>query len=274
MAKLIANANYTPVEGDKTQKGKYLFDAEDGSAPVECTIWNETSKVTKHPEGKPWIRCPKMVEVCNRQYFSEDLFIEETTKANTTELKVERKTAAARVLGASGVNQKVVKNLDEADAARYTEICTNGIKAYKDAKGTSKKIKPEDMTKEQLEEYIAALREGRKVTTTTGPKSWLDMLDAETHDEYQALLTKAAENKEANKGSRKGIKLSDEEKAARKAKRDAKELSNAEKLLAALTGGTPVAPAPIAEDDVEEDEEIDDEDFDDVEEDDIDSDEQ
>jgi len=260
MAKIIKNAKYVAKAGDDKQVGKYLFDAGDGSAPVDMTVWLEKSKANeKHPEGKPWIRCPKMTEVCNRGYFSEDLFIESDKGQGVV---VEVKTAAARVLGASGVRAQDTKYLNEEDTKEFTTLVDGAVAKYKAAKGDGKKIKPEDMNKEQLEEYIAALKEGRKVNATTGPKSFIDMFTEVEYNRYQELLALNVENKaNAPKAERKP--LTDAEKAARKTKRDAKELSNAEKLLAAMMGGTPVAPkaapAPVA-DDSDEDEDFDDED--------------
>jgi hypothetical protein len=259
MAKIIKNTNYVASD-DVKQTGKYLFDAEDGSELVECTVWLEKSKATeKHPNGKPWIRCPKMTEVTNRGYFSEDLFLNTDTGDGVT---VEVKTAPPRVLGASGVKQDVLKYLDETTAEEYTNMVNAAVAAFKEAKSNAKKKKPEEMTKEELEEYIAALREGRKVTVAAKPKSFLDMFTQEQYDRYNEILALAAENKaNAPKAQRKP--LTEAEKAARAEKRRKTELSKAEALLAALmsSAATEAAPekskkdAPVEEEDYEDDDE-------------------
>lgn len=209
---------------------KYFFDAEDGTEQVEVPVWIETSKKNdKHPEGKPWIKLPKN-NITNRQYFSEELF--EATNVNG-EVTVEIKTAAPRVLGTSGVKQTIVKFLSEEEAAEYTGLVEGALEAYKAAKSTSKKKKPEDMSAEELEMYIEALRNGTTVTVTTGPKSFMDMFSDEQYARYNELIAIAQENK-ANAPRAKRGPMTDEEKAVRAEKRKANELSKAEKLLAAL----------------------------------------
>lgn len=217
---------------------KFMFDAEDGSAAVECSVWNEKSKANDaHPEGKPWIKLPKG-NVTNRQYFSLDLF-------NATnidgEVDVEVKTAAPRVLGAhGGVKADVIKYLDDATAAEYTDLVTGAVEAYKAAKANSKRKKPEEMTVEELEAYVAALKNGTKISApTTGPKSFMDMFTEEQYDRYNEIIALSQENK-ANRPRATRGPLTDEEKAARKIKRTQKEISKAEALLASLKAGITV----------------------------------
>lgn len=229
MAKIILNPNYTEV-GDVKQTGKYLFDAEDGTAVEALVVWNEKSKANaKHPDGKPWIRLPKN-NPTNRAYFSEDLFMATAVEGM---VDVEVKTTAPRVLGASGVKEEIVKFLNDTEAAEYTNLVENAIAAFKNVKSDSKKKKPEDMTIEELQAYIDALKNGTKLTAAEGPKVFLDMFSDAQYARYNELLAIAAENKaNAPKAVRKP--LTEEEKEARAAKRNANELSKAEALLAAL----------------------------------------
>ena len=216
----------------RTEEGKYFFDAEDGSAAVECPVWIETSKKNeKHPEGKPWIKLPKG-NVANRQYFSEELFNE--TNVNG-EVKVEVKTTAPRVLGAhGGVKQEVLKYLDEATGAEYTDLVTRAVEAYKAAKTTTRRKKPEEMSIEELTAYVEALKKGVDFKpATTGPKSFMDMFTDEEYARYNEIIALSQENK-ANMPKKARGPLSDEEKAARATKRKAATLSKAEALLAAL----------------------------------------
>ena len=214
--------------------GKYFFDAEDGTPEVECPVWIETSKKNaNHPEGKPWIRLPKG-NITNRQYFSEELF--ESSNVDG-EVEVAVKTTGPRVLGSTGVKQAIVKFLSEEEAAEYTTLVETAVAAYKDAKVNSKKKKPEDMTAEELEAYIEALRNGVAYKAgTTGPKSFMDMFTDEQYARYNELIALAQENK-ANAPRAKRGPLSDEEKAIRSEKRKANEISKAEKLLAMLKAG-------------------------------------
>lgn len=214
---------------------KYYFDAEDGTVPVECQVWIETSKKNaNHPDGKPWIKLPKG-NVTNRQYYSKELF--DATNVDG-EVTVEVKTTAPRILGSSGVKQAIVKYLDEDMANEYTTLVNNAVEAYKAAKATSKKKKPEEMTIEELEAYVEALRNGTSLTVKTGPKSFMDMFTDEEYARYNEILATAQENK-ANAPRAKRGPLTDEEKAIRAEKRKANELTKAEKLLAALrTGGS------------------------------------
>ncbi len=230
MAKIILNKDYVATD-DVKQTGKYLFDSEqDGAEPVELTVWLEKSKANEqHPDGKPWILLPKD-NVTNRRYFSEDLF---NATAVDGVVEVEVKTTPPRVLGATGVKQTILKWLNEEDAAMYTELVEGAVEAYKEAKNNFKKKKPEDMTVEELESYIEALKAGEKPKVATGPKSFLDMFTEEEYDLYNELLAKAAENK-ANAPRAPRRKLTEEEKAKRAEKRKQKEISKAEELLEAL----------------------------------------
>lgn len=230
MAKIMLNTEFIESD-DAKQTGKYLFDAEDGSAVVPLVVWVEKSKANdKHPEGKPWIKLPKD-NPTNREYFSEDLF---NATAVNGEVMVEVKTSAPRVLGASGVKQEVIKYLSEEEAAEYTELVNNAVAAYKASKSNGKK-KPEDMSIEELEAYIDALRNKKPIPAVTGPRSFIDCMTEEQYTRYNELLAISAENKaNAPKPARKP--LTDEEKAARKIKADAKKISAAEALLAKLRG--------------------------------------
>lgn len=235
------------------RNGQYYFDAEDGSEEIECPTWLETSKKNEaHPEGKLWIKLPKG-NITNRQYFSVDLFNETNVDGV---VNVEIKTSAPRVLGTSGVKQNIIKYLDEETAAEYTTLVNTAVDAYKAAKGNSKKKRPEDMTVEELEAYITAIKNGETVKVgKTGPKSFLEMFTDEEYARYNEILALAQENKVNAPRAKRGP-LTDEEKAIRTAKRKANELSKAEKLLAALKA----AQNGVVEDDVADDEEID-EDF-------------
>lgn len=211
--------------------GAYFFDAEDGTELVELPVWLEKSKATdKHPDGKPWIKLPKG-NPTNRQYFSEDLFI--ATQVNG-EVTVEVKTTPARVLGTTGIKPEIIKYLSEEDAAEYTGLVEGAIAEYKDAKAAAKKKKPEDMTVEELEAYINALRSGQKPSTASNaPKSFLDMFNDADYARYNELLAIAMENK-ANRPKATRRPLTEEEKAERAIKRQKTEISKAEALLEAL----------------------------------------
>ena len=219
MAKIILNDN------------KYYFDAEDGRDSVELKVWNEKSKANDaHPEGKPWIKLPKD-NVTNRTYFSEDKFLAENVDG---ELEVEVKTTAPRVLGATGVKQEIIKYLDEETANEYTELVNGAVEKFKAAKASTKKKKPEEMTAEELEALIAALKSGAPIkSVTNGPKSFLDMFTEDEYNRYNEILALSAENK-ANRPRAERRPLTDEEKAIRAEKRKDKEISKAQALLAAL----------------------------------------
>ena len=255
MARIIRNQNYVEA-GDVKRTGQYLFEAEVGVPAVELTVWLEKSKANeKHPNGKPWIILPKG-NCTNRAYFSEDLF-------NETQLDgvvdVEVKTAAPRVLGATGAKQEVIKFLNETLAAEYTTLVNKALEAFKAAKENSKKKKLEDMTKEELEAMIQALESGTKYAPAAAPKSFLDMFSEVDYARYNELLAISAANK-ANAPKAVRAPLTDDQKAQRNAKRQKTELSKAQALLAALKarsmGGDMAAPVTP-----EDEEEVDDEDL-------------
>lgn len=208
----------------------FFFDAGDGTPAQEVKVWLEKSKANdKHPDGKPWIVLPNG-NPTNRKYYSKDLF--DATNVNG-EVVVEVKTAAPRVLGATGVKQEVIKYLTPEEAEEYTLMVEAATEAYKEAKANSKKKKPEEMDAEELELYITALRNGETYTPGQGPKSFLEMFDEDQYARYNELLAAAATAKaNAPKAARR--KLTEEEKAARAEKRAQAELSKAEALLAAL----------------------------------------
>jgi len=212
--------------------GVYYFDAGDGTPAVETKVWLEKSKANEaHPDGKPWILLPKD-NPTNRRYFSEDLFNATNVEG---EVSVEVKTSAPRVLGATGVKQEVIKYLSDEDAAEYTQLVEGAVAQFKASK-PSGSIKPEDMTEEQLEEYITALREGRSYSpAANAPKSFIDVFTTEEYDRYNELLAIAQETK-ANAPRAPRAKLTEEQKAARAEKKRANEISKAEALLAALRG--------------------------------------
>lgn len=216
----------------KLVDGKYLFDAQDGTPAIEVPVWLEKSKANdKHPDGKPWIKLPKG-NPTNRVYFSEDLFL---ATAVDGVVEVEVKTTPPRVLGASGVKKDIIKFLSEEEAAEYTELVESAVAAYKEARSAGKK-KPEEMTAEELEAYIEALRAGEKYVAAEGPKSFLDMFAEDQYNRYNELLAIATANK-ANAPKAPRRKLTEEEKAARAAKRTATQISKAQALLAALRAG-------------------------------------
>lgn len=215
-----------------------LVRLEDGTFELDgvpCKTWIETSKKNdKHPEGKPWIVLPKG-NATNRQYFSLELF--EATNVDG-EVEVEVKTSAPRVLGTSGINKNIIKYLDEATADEYTSLVDGAIAAYKEAKASTRKKKPEEMTEEELLAYIEALKSGKSIkAATTGPKSFLEMFSEEEYTRYNEIVALAQENK-ANMPRAKRGPLTDEEKAARKIKRNNSMISKAEALLAALKADT------------------------------------
>lgn len=236
---------------------KYYF-VDSNEVETECVVWNEKSKANdKHPEGKPWIKLPKGNET-NRAYFSEDLFIASNVNG---EVEVEVKTSAPRVLGTSGVKQDIIKYLPEDVAEEYTTLVNGAVEAYKTAKASSRKKKPEEMDVDELQAYIDALKNGTPITTAkTGPKSFMDMFTDEEYDRYNEILALAQENK-ANMPKAKRGPLTDEEKAVRSAKRKANAISKAEKLLAALIAGGPVASTETDDDDDDTDGDITDDDL-------------
>lgn len=254
MCKIILNPNYDADNATPDQKGKYQF-IDDNGETTDLVVWNEKSKANeKHPEGKPWIKLPKG-NATNRAYFSEDLFIASNIDG---EIEVEVKTTAPRVLGTSGVKQSIIKFLDEETANEYTTLVNEAVEAYKEAKGTSRKKKPEEMTVEELQAYIDALKNGTSVAAAkNGPKSFMDMFTDEQYERYNQILALAQENK-ANAPKAKRGPLSDEEKAARSAKRKANELSKAEQLLKALIAGGQDQDASDEDEDIDEDELLDD----------------
>lgn len=232
MPKIIINTNYDAENADVKQTGKYLFDAEDGTPSIELIVWLEKSKATEaHPNGKPWIKLPAG-NITNRTYFSEDLFASTNVDGEVT---VEIKTSAPRVLGATGVKADVIKHLSEEEAQEYTDLVETAVELFKEAKANARKKKPEDMNAEELEEYIAQLRNGEKPTVGQGPKTFLEMFNEDDYDRYNELLAISQTNKaNAPKATRR--KLTEEEKALRAEKRAANELNKAEALLAALRG--------------------------------------
>ena len=150
------------------------------------------------------------------------------------EVTVEVKTAAPRILGTSGVKQAIVKYLDADQAKEYETLVNGAVEAFKATKAAGKKKKPEDMTVEELEAYINALKTGAPVAASVaGPKSFMDMFSEQEYNRYNELIAIAQENK-ANAPRAKRGPLTDEEKAIRAEKRKANELTKAEKLLAAL----------------------------------------
>lgn len=268
MAKIIRNSNYDATVAMEGDNMPYLFDAEDGTPATGCKTWLETSKKNAtHPDGKMWIKLPKG-NITNRAYYSEDLF--NSTNING-EVTVEVKTAAPRVLGTNGVRQDVIKYLDEEIAAEYTALVNGAVEKFKAAKANNKKKKPEDMTVEELEAYIAALKSGKPYVPTggTSAKSFIDMFSEDEYERYNEILAKAAETKANTPKAVRGP-LTEAEKAARKAKREANELSKAEALLATLLAGG-AAPDSNAADDF--DGEYDEDDIDDIDDTDLDEDE-
>ena len=212
--------------------GVYYFDAGDGTPAVQTKVWLEKSKANEaHPDGKPWILLPKG-NPTNRSYFSEDLF--NATQVDGS-VSVEVKTTAPRILGATGVKQDVIKFLSPEEAAEYTELVDGAVALYKNSK-VKTSLKPEEMTEEQLEAYIAALRSGQPFKPTSdAPKSFIDVFTAEQYDRYNELLAISAENK-ANLPKAPRAKLTEEQKAQRAVKRTQTEIAKAEAMLAALRG--------------------------------------
>jgi len=215
----------------------YGFDAQDGSPVQPLIVWNEKSKASdKHPEGKPWIKLPKGNST-NRAYFSEDKFLAESVDG---EIIVDVKTTAPRVLGATGVKQDVVKYLDETVAAEYSNLVETALAIYKATKGNTKRKKPEEMSREELQAYIDALTNGTKMPTSEGPKSFLDVMSEDEYNRYNEILAIAQETK-ANTPKAARKPLTDADKAVRADKRKKTEISKAQALLAALMGGNVIA---------------------------------
>lgn len=259
MAKIIKNEAFNAEQATADQKGKYLFDLEDGSDVVELKVWIETSKKSdKHPEGKPWIKLPKG-NITNREYVSEDMF---ENKAVNGELPVEVKTTN-RVLGPTGVKQNISKYLDEDMRKEYEEMVGKAVEAYRKAKASSKKKKLEDMTIEELQAFIEARKKGEDVSfKTETPKSFMDMFTEEEYNRYNEILAIAQANR-ANAPKEKRGPLTEEEKIARAKKRRDNEVSKAQALLDKLLAmnGLDAADEEIDEvEEVDEDEELD-EDF-------------
>lgn len=233
------------------EDGKYYLDEENGTELKECKRWLETSKKNEaHPEGKRWIKLPKD-NITNRQYVSEDLFDAESVNGV---LPVEIKTSAPRVLGSTGVKANIVKYLSEEDATEYTNLVNKAVDAYKVAKADSKVKKIEDMNVEELEAYLTALKEGKKLSVKAGPKSFMDMFTDEEYNRYNELLAKSQENK-ANMPKAKRGPLTDEEKAARRIKATQNKINKAEALLAKLRAaqGQTEDTEEIVEEDIDED---------------------
>jgi len=229
MAQIRLNPNYVEA-GDVKQTGKYQFVSDAGVPAEDLVVWLEKSKANeKHPNGKPWIRLPKD-NITNRAYFSEDLFL---ATAVDGVVEVEVKTAAPRVLGATGVKQEIVENLSETEAAEYTSLVDTALEAFKTAKADSKKKKPEEMTVAELEAYIHALQTGTKYTPAQAPKSFLDMFSEADYARYNELLAIAAANK-ANAPKTPRQPLTETQKIQRAEKRQKTELSKAEALLQTL----------------------------------------
>ena len=173
----------------------YYFDGEDGQEAVKCAVWVETSKKSeRNPEGKPWIQLPKN-NVSNRQYFSLEKF---EAEAVNDEIDVPVKTEGPRVLGATGAKPAIIKYLNEEQLEEFNSIVDPAIEEYKARKG-QKKVKIEDIKDVDFARY-------------------------------NELLAIAQENK-ANAPKAVRGPLTEEQKAARKAK--AKQ-SKINKLYAAL----------------------------------------
>ena len=234
------------------KEGKFYFDAGDGSTPVECPVWLEKSKANEaHPDGKPWILLPKD-NVANRRYYSVDLF---HSTAVDGVVVVEIKTAAPRVLGATGVKQEVIKFLSEEEAAEYTKLVNDAVAIYKSRKAQGS-LKLDEMDADQLTAYIEALKKGEKYSPAeNAPKSFIEVFTTAQYERYTELLAIAQENK-ANAPKAVRAKLTDEQKAVRAEKRRANELSKAEELLKklqAIQNGDMAAESVDEEDEPEED---------------------
>ena len=162
------------------------------------------------------------------------------------------KNTPTRVVGTSGGRADVIKYLDEDTGTEYTNHVDGAVEKYKTAKANAKKKKLEDMNEAELQAYIECLKNGTKYTAGDAPKSFIDMFTDEELERYNEILATAMENK-ANAPKAKRGPLTDAEKAARKAKRDANELTKAEKLLAALQAASVVSDdADEVEDDADE----------------------
>ena len=212
--------------------GVYYFDAGDGTPAVATKVWLEKSKANNaHPDGKPWILLPTG-NPTNRRYFSEDLF--NATNVDG-EVSVEVKTSAPRILGATGVKQEVIKFLSAEEATEYTKLVDDAVALYKSSKPQGS-VKLEDMSVDQLQAYIEALKNGEKYApTASSAKSFIDVFTGEQYDRYNELLAISAANK-ANAPRMPRQPLTPEQKAARAVKRTQTEISKAEALLAALRG--------------------------------------
>lgn len=210
--------------------GIYYFDAGDGTPAVATKVWLEKSKANDvHPDGKPWILLP-VGNPTNRRYFSEDLF---TATQVDGSVSVEVKTSAPRILGATGVKKDVLKFLSEEEAVEYTELVENAVELYKSTKSKGS-LKPQDMSEEELEAYITALRSGESYSpASSSAKSFIEVFTSEQYDRYNELLALASENK-ANAPKAPRAKLTAAQKEARAIKRTETEISKAEALLAAL----------------------------------------
>jgi hypothetical protein len=210
--------------------GVFYFDAEDGSEPVECKTWLETSKKNDaHPEGIWHVKLPKN-NVTNRTFVAVSKFEAEAVDGVMT---IDVKVGGPRVLGATGVKAEIIKYLDEETANEYTTLVTDAVEAYKAAKANVRRKKPEEMTADELRAYIDALENGKVLTVKEGPKSFLDMFDDAQYNRYNEIIALAQENK-ANRPKAVRGPLTDEQKAARKIKATESKISKARALLAAM----------------------------------------
>lgn len=207
---------------------KFYFVANDGQEK-ECKVWLEKKAAFEntHPEGKPWIVLPNGNEA-NRKYISLDKFNAENVDG---ELEIEVKVGGPRVIGSSGAKPAIIKYLSEEERAEFDAIVDPALEKYKAMKG-QKKMKLEDITDiAVLEQMIMALENGEAMPTqVAGPKNFKDCMTDEEFERYNELLA-IAQEKKANAPKAVRGPLTEEQKAARKAKAKEAKLN---KLYAAL----------------------------------------
>jgi len=204
------------------------FAQEEGQEAVECKFHIDKRYTSEFcEEGKKIIHLPAN-NSSNRQFISEDLFME---KQIDNECVIPVKTAGKRLVG--GPKKSVIEYLDEEDAAEYTRIVEEAMNVYKEAKNSRTKKSLSEMTKEELEAALYALENGTTININNGPKSFIDCMSDEDRETYVALIEKSQENKQNRPRAPRGP-LSPEQKAARKAKQIEKKKNDILAMLAKL----------------------------------------
>ena len=211
----LDDANFAQEEGQEAVELKFHIDKRYESK------WNE--------EGKKILHLPAN-NSSNRQFISEDLFME---NAVDNEYILPVKLSGPRVVG--GPKKSVVEYLDDEDKEIYIQIVEKAQEAYKEAKAKKTKKALNEMTADELRAMLNALENGETLTIANGPKSFIDCMSDEDREIYVALTEKSQENK-ANRPKAPRGPLTEEQKAARKAKAKEKKKNEILAMLALLEG--------------------------------------